>query len=73
VFTIEQYGYGVLRYRRRMSVSLASTMDEAHEKRWREWQAGNEDDQRHGARRARLVFTVIFIALGVSLGLQFVS
>jgi len=56
-----------------MSVPLVSAIEEAHVKRWREWQVTNEDSQRQGARRARMVFTLIFIALGVWFGLQLVA
>ena len=56
-----------------MSVPLTAAMEEAHFKRWRAWQVNNEDVQRQGARRARTVFTLIFIALGVWFGLQLVS
>ena len=62
----------VLRYRRWMTVSLISAVEEAHATRWREWQVMNAAGQRQGARRARLVFTVIFIALGAWFGLQLV-
>ena len=56
-----------------MSVSLVSTIEEAHARSWREWQVKNEDGERQEARRARVVFTLIFIALSVWLGLQLVS
>ena len=41
--------------------------------RWREWQLENEAGQRQGTRRAHLVFTLIFIALGIWLGVLLVS
>ena len=56
-----------------MSVPLTAAIQESHATRWREWQANNEKGQRHGARQARVVFTLIFIALGVWFGLQLVS
>ena len=56
-----------------MSVPLTATIEEIHAERWREWQVTNAAGQRQGARRARLVFTLIFIALGVWFGLQLVS
>lgn len=61
-----------------MNVSLVAAaeealIEEAHITRWREWQVKNEAGQQQGARRARLVFTLIFIALGVWFGLQLVS
>jgi hypothetical protein len=56
-----------------MNASLVATVEEAHAIRWREWQVKNEAGQRQGARRARLVFTLIFIAISVWFGLQLVS
>jgi hypothetical protein len=56
-----------------MSVPLVSTIAEADATRWREWQVKNEVGQRQGARRANMVFTLIFIALGAWLVLQLVS
>jgi hypothetical protein len=56
-----------------MTVSLVSAEEEAHATHWSEWRAKNEAGQRQGARRARLVFTLIFIALGIWLGLQLMS
>ena len=56
-----------------MNGALVSAVEEAHDARWREWQRRNEVGQRQGARRARLVFTVLFIAVGLWLGLQLVS
>lgn len=41
------------------------TTEEAHARRWREWQLKNEHDYRKGVYRARLVFTAIFLALGL--------
>jgi hypothetical protein len=56
-----------------MNNSVVPAVEEAGAARWREWQVKNEIGQRQGARRARLVFTAIFIAVGVWLGLQLVS
>ena len=56
-----------------MNVSLISAVEEAHATRWREWQVKNEAGQQQGARRGRLVFTLIFIALGLWFALQLVS
>ena len=56
-----------------MNDSLVAAVAESHAERWRQWQVKNEVGQRHGAHRARLVFTLIFIALGLWLGLQLVS
>ena len=73
LFTIEQCPSGVLQYRRQMSVPLVPSVEEAHAKRWREWQVKNEYDRRQGSRRAQMVFTLIFIAVGLWLVLQLVS
>jgi hypothetical protein len=56
-----------------MSVPLTAAIEDVHAKRWGEWQVHNAAGQRQGARRARLVFTVIFIVLGIWFGLQLVS
>jgi len=56
-----------------MNSSVVPAVEEAHAARWREWQLKNEFGERQGARRARVVFTLIFIALGVWLGLMLVS
>ena len=54
-----------------MNSPLISAADDAT--RWREWQVKNEAGERLGARRARLAFTLIFIALGLWFGVQLVS
>jgi hypothetical protein len=56
-----------------MSVPITAAIEDADVKRWRAWQVNNEHGQKQGARRARTVFTLIFIALGVWFGLQLVS
>ena len=56
-----------------MSVALVAAIEESDAKRWRAWQVKNEAGQRQEARRAQMVFTVIFIALGLWLGLQLIS
>jgi hypothetical protein len=56
-----------------MTVPLLSAVEKADAIRWREWQVNNEAGQRQGARRARVVFTLIFIALGGWFVLQLVS
>jgi hypothetical protein len=56
-----------------MNVSIVSAVEETDATRWRKWQVKNEAGQRQGARRARLVFTLIFIALGAWFSLQLVS
>jgi hypothetical protein len=51
-----------------MSVEILAATEDAT--RWREWQVKNAHGQRQGEVRARLGFTVIFIALSLWLGLQ---
>ena len=70
---MEQYGLVFFVILGMMNVSLVSAVEQAHATRWRAWQVKNEAGQRRGARRARLMFTLIFIALGVWFGLQLVS
>ena len=53
-----------------MSAPLTVDTADVHAKRWREWQLKNEHTQRKGARTARLMFAVIFIALSLWLGVQ---
>jgi hypothetical protein len=43
------------------------------ERRWRQWQLGYEASSRRGARRARIVFTLILTVLGVWLCLELLS
>lgn len=73
LFTIEQCPVGVLQYRQQMSVPRVSSVEEAHAQRWREWQVKNGAGERQGSRRAHMVFTLIFIAVGLWLVLPFVS
>jgi hypothetical protein len=55
-------------------VSLLSvSREDAHAKRWREWQLNNEHHQRKGARRARMVFSAIFVAVGLWLCFQLLN
>jgi hypothetical protein len=49
---------------------LSTTTDDAHAKRWRQWQIKNEHDDQKGTRRARLMFAVIFLTAAIWLGLQ---
>ena len=44
--------------------------NEAHAKRWDEWQLKNEHHEEQRARRARLIFGALFIALVVWAGLM---
>ena len=63
--------FRLLRYLGWMTTSLVSA-EEAHATRWREWQVKNEAGQQRGARRAHLVFTLIFSAAGIWFALQLV-
>jgi hypothetical protein len=56
-----------------MTVSPVLAVDKTHAARWREWQVKNEAGHRRGSRRAGLVLTLIFVALGLWFGLQQVS
>lgn len=56
-----------------MNGSLVSPVEDAHAARWREWQMKNEVADRRSTRRAHMVFTLIFVALGLWFGLQLVS
>jgi hypothetical protein len=56
-----------------MDASVVAVVEEDDAMRWREWQVKNEAGQRQGTRRARLVFTLVFIALGIWFGVQLVS
>ena len=56
-----------------MSLPLVSAVEESDAKRWREWQMNNEYSQRQGAQRARVAFTLIFVALGIWFVLQLLS
>jgi hypothetical protein len=54
--------------------AVASVSDQdASAERWRQWQLGNEESSRKSAARARIVFTVLFTALGAWLGLLLLS
>lgn len=55
-----------------MSIPIAPTAD-PYAERWRQWQSANDVSRRNGEWRARLVFTAIFAALAVWLGLQLLS
>ena len=44
--------------------------EDTHAERWRQWQSANAEDSRNAAARARIVFTVIFIAAAGWVGLS---
>lgn len=56
-----------------MSIMTIAPREDARPDRWQQWQLGNEESSRRGARRARIVFTFILTVLGAWLGLQLLS
>ena len=52
-----------------MSTTIIAAVEDAHAERWRLWQLANAEGSRKAAVQARIVFTVIFIALTGWLGL----
>ena len=52
-----------------MSTTTIAPVEKAHAERWRQWQLANAEGNRTSAVQARIVFTVIFIALTGWLGL----
>ena len=61
----------------RPSMSAVQTVspeeDAAAAERWRQWQVRNAVTSRKDARRARIVFTVLFAGLGAWLGLRLLA
>ena len=47
--------------------------DHASAERWRAWQVRNAATSRADARRARIAFTLLFVATGAWLGLQLLA
>jgi len=47
-----------------------TSSEQGHEERWRDWQKHNAEANRKGAIHARIVFAVIFAAIGVRLAMQ---
>lgn len=56
-----------------MSVTTDVQIEDASAERWRQWQLRNAESSRKSATRARIVFTILFTALGVWLGVQLLS
>jgi hypothetical protein len=52
-----------------MSTTMIAPVGDAHAERWRQWQLANAEGSRKSAVQARIVFTVIFVALTGWLGL----
>ena len=47
-----------------------TSSEQDHEERWRDWQRHNAEANRKSAIHARIVFAVIFAAIGVRLAMQ---
>ena len=55
------------------TVPVVPPDDDASAERWRAWQARNAATSRADARRARIAFTLLFVATGAWLGLQLLT
>ena len=55
------------------AVQAVSPAADVFAERWSQWQLRNAATSRTGARRARMVFIVIFTALGASLAFQLLA
>jgi hypothetical protein len=56
-----------------MSLAPMAPADDGSAERWRQWELRNAAVSRKDAVRARIVFTVMFIAVGAWLGWQLLS
>lgn len=56
-----------------LSAVQASSPDEGASERWRQWQLRNAVTSRKDAKRARIAFAALFVALGVWFGLQLLA
>ena len=56
-----------------MNVGVVTTEGDASAERWRQWQATNVATSRAHAERARIAFTLLFVATGAWLGLQLLA
>jgi hypothetical protein len=54
-------------------VHAGSSEVDASAERWRQWQLRNAVASRTSAKRARIVFTILFAGLGAWLGLQLLT
>jgi type IV secretory pathway component VirB8 len=52
-----------------MSTTTIAPTEAAYAERWRQWQLANAESNRNAAVWARIIFTVIFVALTGWLGL----
>ena len=55
------------------AVQAISPDEDTSAERWRQWQLRNAESNRKDARRMRIVFTALFAALGMWLGIQLLS
>lgn len=55
------------------AIRAVSPDEDAAAERWRQWQLGNAETNRKDARRTRIVFTALFAALGLWLGIQLLA
>ena len=55
------------------AVQLVPADDDAAAERWRVWQLRNAETNRHDVKRARIAFTVLFVALAAWFGLQLLA
>ena len=53
--------------------AVVSPEEDVFTERWRQWRLRNDVTSRIDARRTRIAFTVIFVALGSWLGLQLLA
>ena len=56
-----------------MSPAPIAATEDASAERWRQWQLRSAAASRKDAARARIVFTLIFVAVGAWLGWQLLS
>lgn len=52
------------------AVQAVSPDEDASAERWRQWQLRNVEVNRRDSKRMRIVFTALFAALGMWLGIQ---
>jgi hypothetical protein len=55
------------------AVQAVSPDEDASAERWRQWQLRNVEANRKDSKRMRIVFTALFAALGMWLGIQLLA
>ena len=55
------------------AVQAVSPDEDASAERWRQWQLRNVEANRRDSKRMRIVFTVLFAAIGMWLGIQMLA